>query len=208
MCAYLRVTSFVGIVVGVALFGGCANPTLQDSSRYSVEDVTSVTSHRDGVPGGTRIDKISVKATVLAINSNQREATLLGVDGRETVLNAGPEIANFDQIRVGDQVSVVLVSEIFTFLNKAGDKNDAGDEEYLKRAEKGSKPSAMFAGSTTVRATIEDIRRDTREVTIMFLGGKTHKVRAREDVNLEDVTVGDEVVIRTTGSISISVVEP
>ena len=56
-------------------------------------------------PGKVSIaDAVQVGATVKAIDKAKRLVTLKGPEGHTFVVQAGPEVKNFDQIKVGDEV--------------------------------------------------------------------------------------------------------
>ena len=59
-----------------------------------------------------------------------------------------------------------------------------------------------------VKATIEAINRDDRLVLLRGEGGRVRSVRVADDVRLDQVDVGDEVRLRITEAIAISVVKP
>ena len=52
------------------------------------------------------VDTYKMNATVTRIDADKRKVTLLTRDGKETTVKCGPEVINFDQIRVGDQLNV------------------------------------------------------------------------------------------------------
>ena len=55
-------------------------------------------------PGPVSVAAIESKATICAIDYEKRTGTLRLPDGTTETFNAGPEVENFDQVKVGDQV--------------------------------------------------------------------------------------------------------
>ena len=47
-------------------------------------------------------------ATVTGIDAASRKVTLVTPEGKKTTVKCGPEVINFDQIRVGDQLKVTV----------------------------------------------------------------------------------------------------
>jgi len=62
-----------------------------------------------GVVGGANV--VEVAATIKAINHKTREVTLVGSQGREIVVTAGPEVKNFAKMKVGDHVIPFLIPQ-------------------------------------------------------------------------------------------------
>ena len=71
-----------------------------------------------GVAGAAQT--IRTTATITAIDPATRAVTLKGENGREVGVTAGPEVANFAQMKVGDQVSVTYVEALMLELRKGG----------------------------------------------------------------------------------------
>ena len=59
-------------------------------------------------PGVVSVAAIESKATICAIDYEKRTGTLRLADGTTETFNAGPEVKNFDQVKVGDQVILRL----------------------------------------------------------------------------------------------------
>lgn len=77
-----------------------------NSSSSSAGLLSSSGAYQPGVPGGIMVDTYKMNATVTRIDADKRKVTLLTRDGKETTVKCGPEVINFDQIRVGDQLNV------------------------------------------------------------------------------------------------------
>ena len=46
-------------------------------------------------------------ATITAIDKATRDVTLKGPQGNEMTVTAGPEVKNFEKLKVGDQVNLI-----------------------------------------------------------------------------------------------------
>ena len=99
---------------------------------------TSVTTETDtqtkinqGVPGGEFVETTRLEATVTAIDSAKRKVSLVTRKGEKFTVNPGPEVENFAQIRVGDQLKVAFTEEITVRMAKPGEKPaDGGEAEF------------------------------------------------------------------------------
>ena len=64
-------------------------------------------------PGKVSVaDSVKATATVTAVDKATRLITLQGQDGNSFVVQAGPEVKNFDQIKSGDLVVVQYVQAL------------------------------------------------------------------------------------------------
>ena len=107
-----------------------------------------------------------VTAEVTAIDKKTRMITLKGEEGNEVTLDVGEQVANFDQIKVGDTVSVSYYESIAIALGEPGAAPDVEDEEVAGRAAEGELPAGMVARQVTVSASVLAIDKKSRTVTL------------------------------------------
>ena len=69
-----------------------------------------------------------VTATITAIDKATRDVTIKGRQGKEVTLTAGPQVRQFDALKVGDQVNVEYV-EALTLELKEGRHGCAANRE-------------------------------------------------------------------------------
>ncbi len=161
-----------------------------------------------GVPGGVMVETYKTTATVTAIDSASRKVTLVGPDGKKTVFKAGPDVVNFDQIHVGDQVKARVTEELVVFMATDAPPQSQGAAAVVALAPVGAKPGAFMADTVQLKATVTALDLKKHKATLRFSDGTTHTVTARPDVDLTQRHVGEEVVIRCTESLAISVERP
>src|SRR4051812_23965813 len=68
------------------------------------------------VPGAIAANEITVVSTVTAVDPAQRTVTLRNPAGETHVYKCGPDVRNFDQLRVGDRVNATVVEEMAVFV--------------------------------------------------------------------------------------------
>lgn len=161
-----------------------------------------------GVAGGAIVDTVRVSATVAAKDTVNRRITLLGADGRRTTFKAGPDIVNFPQIKVGDQVNATLTRELVVFVRPQGSAPGAGEAAAVAVAPKGAKPGVLMAETAEVTATLVSMDMAVRTATLRFEDGATRTVNVRPDVDMTNYRPGDTVVIRVTEALAILVEKP
>lgn len=177
------------------------------SSKPPVE-TTSTASFQPGVPGGVRVDTHKLTAKVKAIDTANRKVTLVTPDGEETTVKCGPEVINFDQIRVGDRLNVTVAEEVAAYMAKEGTTPTEGAAALVALAPKGAKPGGIVASTVQVTAKVTAIDLKHRKATLQFPDGTTRTVTVRDDVDLTKRRVGEEVVIRTTEILALAVEKP
>ena len=169
---------------------------------------SSVIVTEEGVPGGIRVDTYELTATVDAVNAASRELTLVAADGSTTVLVAGPDVVNFDQIQVGDEVKAMTAEQLVVFMRKSGEPSNDGEEGVVALAAVGEKPGAFVANTVEATATVEALDLSHRKATLRFPSGVTRSYAVREDVDMTQAKLGDEIVIQSTQVVAISVEKP
>lgn len=162
----------------------------------------------EGVPGGTIVQTFKITAAVTAVDQAKRQATLLGPDGKKFPVKVGPEAVNFDQVRVGDQIIATVAEKIVAYLDQKGTASGDGTAAVVALAPKGAQPGGLVAGTTQVTAKVIAIDPVNRTATLQFEGGITRTFPVRDDVDLSQRKVGEQVVFRVTEMIAISVEKP
>ena len=177
------------------------------SSTPKIEPTTSAV-YEQGVPGGVVVETYKNTATVTGIDAASRKVTLVTPDGRKETFKAGPGVVNFDQIRVGDQVKATLAQQLVVYMAKDNPPASDGEAALVALAPKGAKPGGLMANTVQVIAKVTAIDLKHHKATLRFPDGTTRTVEVREDVDLTQRQVGEEVVIRCTEALAISVEKP
>jgi hypothetical protein len=160
-------------------------------------------------PGAVVVETMTTTATVDAIDAAKRAVTLKFTDGKTQTYKMGPEVRNFDQIKVGDQVKATYAESIAVFVRKSNEKPSADEVQTVRVAPKGAKPGILMTDTFEVTAKVEAIDYKKRTVTLKGPEGNTRTVPVDKRVkNFKSVKVGDEVVMRMTDAMAIYVEKP
>ena len=151
---------------------------------------------------------MTVKATVEAIDLPNRTVTLKGPKGDVFDLKVGQQAKNLDQVKVGDEVVAKYYESIALKVMPPGPAEGAKSTEAVVTAKPGESPAAMAANQVTVTATVEAIDKKKMHVTLKGPQGKTVDLKVRDPKNLENVKVGDQVVITYSQALAIAVEKP
>jgi hypothetical protein len=168
----------------------------------------AVVATQPGVAGGMIAETYTETATVTALDKATRKVTLTGKDGAKVTFKAGPEVANFDQIKVGDVVKATVASELVVFVRKPGAPSTDGAAGVVAAAPLGEKPGVVVAGTEELTAKVKSIDAKHRQATLVLADGTTKTIPVRKDVDLTKYAAGDEVVFRVTEAMAISVEKP
>jgi hypothetical protein len=147
----------------------------------------------------------TLTATVVAIDQAKRLVSLKGPKGNVVELKVGEEARNLPQVSVGDLVQVRYYESVAAQIAKPGTPLGATLQEAAGRAKPGEMPAGGAARQLTVVARIEKIDKKNQTVTLKGPEGGTTDVKVKRPQMLEQVKVGDDVVITYTEALAISV---
>jgi len=148
-----------------------------------------------------------IVATVEAIDMDTRVVTLKGPKGDLFDFTAGEQVKNLPQVKVGDLVDITYYESIAVKVYKPGEMPQ-GESAALateRLAKPGEKPSGIAGAQVTITATVESISPKKTNVTLKMADGKYKVVKVEDKKNLENVKVGDEVMITVTETLAVSV---
>jgi hypothetical protein len=196
-CFNWRLVAFTLTSAAILSLASCTSEKKPESSTSSGKGTSTVTM-QPGEAGGVVEDTFTASAKVSAIDPASRQITLAGEDGSKATFKAGPEIRNFDQIKVGDSVIATITERLVVFVRSDGASPSVTHAAELAASPKGAKPGAMVAESYEVVATVSSIDATARTARLQFVDGQSRTVKVRSDVDLSKYKVGDSVVIRVT----------
>ena len=154
--------------------------------------------------GAIIVETFTTSAKVTAIDAAKRKLTLVFPDGKKTTYKCGPDVVNFPQIRVGDQVNAKLTEEAAIFIGSGAPPSDiAGAGVAL--APVGYKPEGEFVETEQVTAKVTAVDAKHHKVTLQFADGTSKKVKVGKKVDLTAVPVGTDVTVQMTEGLAISV---
>ena len=153
-------------------------------------------------------DTIEASATVEAIDTQNRLLVLHGPGGVATIL-AGPEIKNFDQIHVGDEVKVTYTSALAANITKSKDQAATTVDAATYAAPQGSKPAAAVGATIKTTVTIESVDTSFDTVTFKRPDGYVRTIAPATPEGkkfIHTLKKGDKVDVEYTEALAISVV--
>ena len=182
--------------------------TVLQSCSGILAETDTTTKIKPGVPGGEVVQTTRISATVTAIDAAKRKITLVTPNNEKRVVKAGPEVVNFDQVRIGDQLRITLTEAVVVRMAKPGENTEDRGTALIGLAPAGDKPGVLSAGTYQVTGTVTAIDQKRHKATLQFADGSSKKLKVREDVDLSKRKVGEKVVIQTTDTVAVLIEKP
>lgn len=165
-------------------------------------DIESFAAYDEGVPGGVMANTVTMNARVTAIDHFNREATLMGSDGKEFRVKVGPEAVNFDKIEIGDLVKVTVAEQLVVFLDD-GSKTRIGGSSSIVAL--GAQAGGLVAETREIVGTVSKIDHENRTATLLFQDGSSKTFPVRSDIDLSKHKVGEQVIFQITEMVAIDI---
>lgn len=156
-------------------------------------------------PGkGVIAEVVRVSATVEAVDAANRLVTLKGPEGNSFVVKAGPEIRNFDRIKVGDIVDARYTEALTLELKKGGGGvRERIESESAGVSKPGERPAAAAGRTVTVVADVIAVNAAKQSVRLRG-PNRTVDLKVRDPEQFKLIKVGDQVEARFTESVAIA----
>jgi Cu/Ag efflux protein CusF len=152
-------------------------------------------------------DAVQIQGKVKSIDKQNRSVVVVGPQGNEVPLTLGPQVRNFDQIKVGDLVTLTYVQAVALELRKSVDGGKLGQPivaEQAVRAAPGAKPAGAVERTVTLTANVTKVDQKTQMVTLKG-PNRTVELKVKDPSMLQKVKVGDQVDATITEAVAIEV---
>ena len=166
---------------------------------------SSTSAYIPGVPGGVTSNVMTIVATVSSIDYTKRSVTLEDEQGHKRTLQISPEATNFNQVKLGDKVTVKFAEEMAVFIDDAKAPAEDSGAALVAKAAEGEKPAILLADTRELTAVVKAVDLAKHSATLEFADGSSRTVAVRPDVSLSSDAVGRHVVIRITNAIALAV---
>ena len=148
---------------------------------------------------------VEMTATITAIDKATRDITLKGPQGNEVTVTAGPEVKNFDNMKVGDQVKAKYVEALTLELKKGGGMPVARTEkEGAAGAKPGETPAGAVGRQVTIVADVVDVNPAKQSITLKG-PQRTVEMVVPDPAQFKLVAKGDQVEAKYTQALAIAV---
>ena len=163
----------------------------------------AVTSSSPGKVGVAQT--VDVSATITAIEKSSRTITLKGPKGDEVKVEAGPEVRNFDQLKVGDVVDMRYRETLAVELKKGGGmKVEKTEKAGAVGAKPGETPAGVVGRQVTVVGDVMRVDAATQTVTVKG-PQRTVDLKVRDPEQFKLIAVGDQIQATYTEALALAV---
>jgi Cu/Ag efflux protein CusF len=164
----------------------------QDKPAVSASDEGEVVIGRE--PGEAMVARVRVRtATIKAIDPATRDVTLSRAEGPDVVIHASDAVKNFDQLKVGDRVTLKQGEALLIGLRKVtGGIRERTDWVEVHVAQPGDRPGVVVKHRIQAIANVIAIDRKAGKVTLRGVK-ETRKFDVNDPKLLASLKVGDQV---------------
>ncbi len=181
------------LLLAMLLFTSCATPK-------GTTEITAIETPE----GAIIVETTTMTATVAAINPAKRKLTLVSSNGSKSTYKAGPEVVNFDQIQVGDQIKAVVTEEVAIFIG-SGAPPSSMTETTVVIVPAGANTGSMLVDTAQITVKVIDVNTAKRKVTFELPDGTTKTVKVGKKADLSTVRPGDNVTVQVSEGFAITV---
>ena len=153
------------------------------------------------------LTEVTTVMVVKQLDLSTRLFTLDYGDGNEIVVEAAPDLAGIESIKVGDKVSVTYLKPTAVYVTSPDeDRPPVASSRSVEVDSKDGKPRKFTVDIIEKTSTVLAIDAEKRTATLKDHEGKVQNIEVADDVkNLENVKVGDQVVTQVTEAIAVDI---
>jgi hypothetical protein len=160
-----------------------------------------------GKPGRVITGMIKSEVIVEKINYQTREISVIDATGRRFSVVADDAVTNIEQIQPRDRIVTEYMESVAIFVTPEGAPELPNTAMGAVNPE-GTEPGVAGLESNMLKASIKSIDRSSRRVVLQDENGNTSSFKVAAETPLEQVDVGDEVRVRLTRAVAITVEHP
>lgn len=145
--------------------------------------------------------------TIQAVSQSDRHVVLLGEGGEHFMLEAGPEVRNFDKVRPGDRVVVSYMQGVVAEVKPRGEAS-SGAISATTHPQPGERPSAATVTTVAATAKVESVDTDDHTITFKPSDGisRTLPVESSDARRfISELKPGDEVQVTYREAKAVSI---
>jgi len=151
-------------------------------------------------------EAVQLQGKVKSIDKKNLSIVVVGAQGHEVLMHLGETARNFDQIRVGDLVTLTYVQALALELRKVENNGirERSELEQGVRAKPGEKPAAAVERRVRVVANVVAVNPKAKTVTLR--GPKrTVELAVEDPAQLKEIKVGNQVEAVYTEALALEV---
>jgi hypothetical protein len=147
---------------------------------------------------------VTLSGTVETIDHDKRVVNIKTPDGKFQTIDVPPEAKRFDEVKVGDKVSITYNNTVSARLKPPGEA-PVNTATRTSTAGQGERPGGTASQERVMTATITAIDKNASSITFTGPNGWKYDRRVVDPTVLDKVKVGDLVDITWDTNVTVSV---
>jgi hypothetical protein len=147
---------------------------------------------------------VSISGTVETIDHNRRIVNIKAPDGKFQSIDVPASAKRFDELKVGDKVSITYNNTVSARLKPPGEAA-VNTAVTTSTAGQGERPGGAADVERTMTATISDIDKNAQSITYTGPNGWKYSRRVADPTVLDKIKVGDQVDITWDTNVTVAV---
>ena len=155
------------------------------------------------------IEPTQIHASVDAVDRARRTLTVTGPQGGPITLKVVPAVGSFEQVRSGDQLTLLYLESVAVRVRAPGDPPAPNETGLIEVVQNGEKPAGIVVHTLGVSGKVESVDVRNRMVILSDPDGHRRTLKVDPGVKrLQRVKGGDQVVVRYTESVALEIQKP
>jgi len=159
---------------------------------------------KQATPGIKQRAEVTETFTIEAIDSQSRLITLKDSKGNVESVTAGPEIKRFNELKVGDKVTMTYYESVLYTIRPSTGTAPPASTSTMRRETTG-RPGATMTKTLNASVVVDAIDMNTPSVTVKTDDGNTMSFKVKDKANLQNLKVGHRVDISYTRGLAVKV---
>ena len=152
----------------------------------------------------TQSQTVTLSGTVETIDQTRRTVIVKKADGSFETVEVPASAKRFDELKVGDKVTVTYNNTVSARLKPPGEADvDTGREASTMG--QGGRPGGETAVQRTMTATVTALDKASSTITVAGPNGWTYSRRVADPTVLDKVKVGDKIDLTWSTDLAVSV---
>jgi hypothetical protein len=150
---------------------------------------------------------VTAEGTIEAIATEQRALTVKFDSGYSEVVSVSPSVKRFNQVKVGDKVTLRYYESVVLHIRKPGDTSPAppaSSDKSAATAGTGEHPGGTAARQRKMTVTVVSVDKAAPSITVKTAEGNTVTRKIADAKNLEGVAPGDQIDITFTEAMIVN----
>jgi hypothetical protein len=150
------------------------------------------------------VHTVTLAGTVETIDHGKRVVTIKTADGKFETIDVPESAKRFDELKVGDKVSITYNNNVFVRVKPVGEApvDTAGKQSTMGQE---ARPGGATSVQRQITATVDTIDKSTSAITFVGPNGWKYSRHVVDPAVLDTLKVGDRVDITWSTDLKVSV---